>query len=539
MRHARSSADADAGPANGARASADADAATDAVRLLDGARDGYWEDPAGALEAAARALEAARTLQRDDLRARALSVQGTVILHRGDLRGAHGLAVAADASAARSGAAAARLEVAALRAQLSFFSGAYGEALRHATATIDLADGTGEDELRMFARRAACVVLGNLDAPGWRAELDELVRLSVVLGHRWQEAISRNDLAQYHMDHGDPDAAERELDRALALAEGCAPANALALAVVHCTRAELRMRAGRPADALADAERALERLADNVPQARSMILESVARALRGAGRTEEAFDALARGAQLEREALRELTELQVGLERATLQAQATRHEADALAAKNRELQAVLDQLALVNAELELRGHELESAQALLREQVDRDSLTGLHNRRYLALAYAEHEAALAADPGSAEPCSIAALDLDGFKAVNDALGHRAGDQVLVRVAALLRAVVRASDVIARTGGEEFVVLMPGTDADAAVAVCRRLLAALRAESWQRIGPGLRVTASAGVACTGVDGAAVPAGTGLEGLAALADARLYEAKRSGRDRVVGV
>lgn len=531
---------------------------------LDAARDDAWEDPARARATAMRVGEVARTLGAHALRARALALQGAVALHGGDLRGAYTLAAEADEHADRAGDDAAWLEVAALRAQLSFFSGSYTEALACAARAIELADGTGDDVLRVHARRAACLVLGNLDAPGWREELDELLRLSVSTGNRWQEAVSRNDLGHHLMVTGDLGGAERELGLGLAIAAELAPANAIALAALHCTRAELRLGTGRPAEALDDADRALglltradepnpylfgmtvrlevqallalgrpddaqrsgvralDRLGERVPQARSMILDAVSTALREAGRLEEAYEALAAGAALERTALQELTELRLGFERAALEAKAARQHADAMAQKNRELEVVLDELARANS-------ELEGLHTDLREQADRDALTGLHNRRFLDARLAR----LAAER-HVGPFSVAVLDLDRFKAVNDDFGHAAGDQVLVRTAALLRAVVRTSDVVVRSGGEEFVLLMPDTGAEAAVAVCERLLAALRGESWRRIDDALRVTASVGVAtATGDEGRPVDA----EELAAVADARLYQAKRAGRDRVV--
>jgi diguanylate cyclase (GGDEF)-like protein len=131
------------------------------------------------------------------------------------------------------------------------------------------------------------------------------------------------------------------------------------------------------------------------------------------------------------------------------------------------------------------------------------------------------------------PVSVAILDLDNFKAVNDDFGHAAGDRVLVRTAALLRAGVRPTDTLARSGGEEFVLLMPGTGEQAAAAVCARMLAALRGETWRRIGDGLTVTASIGVATAAGDGP-----IDFEALTTLADQRLYAAKRHGRDRIAG-
>jgi len=122
------------------------------------------------------------------------------------------------------------------------------------------------------------------------------------------------------------------------------------------------------------------------------------------------------------------------------------------------------------------------------------------------------------------------LDLDHFKQVNDAHGHEVGDQVLIRVAGLLLDVVRRSDVVARTGGEEFVLLMPASDADAAKHCCERALSAIRDFDWSSVAAGLAVTASAGVARSGE-------AIGLDRVASLADRRLYDAKPLGRDRIV--
>lgn len=532
-------------------------------RLLDEARNQHWEHPARTREIAVHCQEVARTLDRPGLRARALTVLGTISLNRGDMRGAFTLAVDAEREAALADDLVADVEVAALKAQLNFFAGSYADALQQASTTVELSDRSGDPALRIFARRAACLVMGNLDAPGWRAEMDELIRLSAEIGDPWQEAISRNDLGHWLMTRDDAEGAARELALAMELVAPLAPDNALALAVLHCTRAELQLSTDDAVGALADAERALEllavfeqpnpylfgmtvklevqallalgrpddaqhcgtraveRLGDHVPQARSLILESVATALRKAGRIDEAYETLARGAALERKALQELTELQLGFERATLETKAARHEADALAQKNRELEQA-------HAELQERTAQLEVLETQLREQADRDALTGLYNRRHLTSHFEE----LAARGGT-EPVSVAIIDLDAFKAINDAFGHVAGDRVLIRAAALLLAGIRPDDCLARTGGDEFVLVMPDTDPEAAVAVCERVLESLRSETWRRIGPDLDVTASIGVA-TGVGGDGEP--LDLDALTTLADERLYVAKRDGRDRV---
>ncbi len=531
---------------------------------LDRARDLHHEDHDAALAEAIRCHEIARTLDDAPLRCRALVLQAAVMLQRGDLQGAVALTTQADPYAEND---AARAELAAVRGQLNFFAGSYPDALAHAERAIALADGVADVSLQVFVRRYACVVFGNIGVSDWHQRLHEVLRLSIVAGHAWDEAMSRNDLAHFTMETGNLDAAEYEIAAAFATAEPLAPHNRFALAVLSCTRSEIRLRAGRAEEALADAhravdllttagdpnpyllamtvvievqallalgrldeaersgQRAVERLGERVPQARSLILGTVAAALREAGRTEEAFSVLTHRVEIERAAFQELSALQRGLERATLETRAARSESDALAAQNRELERVVRELAEARRALERRTSQLETLQEQLREQADRDWLTGLHNRRYLAREVGRHAAA----PGPG-PFSLAVLDLDHFKVVNDRFGHPAGDEVLMRVAALLLGEMRGQDVVVRTGGEEFVLLMPQTDANAAATACERLRAAISDEPWGRIAPGMTLTASIGVATAETAG-------DLRALTEIADQRLYEAKRAGRDRVV--
>ncbi len=534
-------------------------------RVLDRARDRHHENHEAALVEAVRCLEISRAVGDPVLRCRALVLQAAVAVQRGDLQGGVALTAEAEPYAERADDDAARAELAAVKGQLNFFAGVYAESLLQAERAIELADRVGDLGLRVFTRRYACVVFGNIGVSDWHARLHEVLRLSIAAGNAWDEAMSRNDLAHFTMEQGDLDGAEREIAAAQATAEPLAPDNRFALAVLSCTRAEIRLRAGRAGDALTDAERAVEllaatgdpnpyllamsvvidvqallalgrldeaertgrrvvdRLGERVPQARSMILTTVAAALREAGRAEEAYSVLAASAEVERRAFQELSALQRGLERATLETRAARRESDTLAAKNRELESVVQELHEARRTLERRTQQLETLQEQLREQADRDWLTGLHNRRYLAREVGRH----APGPG---PFSLAVLDLDHFKLVNDRFGHQAGDEVLMRVAALLLGAMRGQDVVVRTGGEEFMLLMPDTDANAACAACERLRTAIRDEPWDRIAPGIALTASIGVATVETAG-------DLHALTELADQRLYEAKRAGRDRLV--
>ena len=524
------------------------------------ARGHYYEDPADALADAIRCCEVGRSLQDEELCARALALQGMVSLHRGDLRGGLALAMEAERHAQASHDAVVRTELAALKAQISFFTGSYAEALHHAQLAVSHADAARDLQLRVYARRATCPVFGNLGAPDLRDRIEELLELTIESEDPWEEAVSRNDLACYLQQTGELDMAASELERALVVAGRVDGANSFSLAVIHSTRADTRLLQGRAEEALADAERSIELLSatddpnpyvlgatvradvqarmdlgqlddalqagesalgwlgDRVPQTRSLILYTLASTLRAAGRHEEAYDALARSAELERQAFRELSELQLKLERATLEASAARQTSAALAANNR-------QLAEAHAELERRARELEALQQQLQEQAERDRLTGLHNRRYFAR---ELERLLTEQRGGW--FSLAVIDLDRFKSINDRYGHEVGDQVLIRVAALLCDVLRQSDIVVRSGGEEFLVLMPVTEMQAATACCERIRQRIRDEQWDDITAGLAVTASVGVASTNDPDR-------LASLARSADQRLYEAKRSGRDRVV--
>ena len=100
----------------------------------------------------------------------------------------------------------------------------------------------------------------------------------------------------------------------------------------------------------------------------------------------------------------------------------------------------------------------------------------------------------------------------------------------MRVASLLLGGLRGQDVMVRTGGEEFVLLMPQTDIEAAAAACERLRQTIRDEPWEHVAPGMALTASVGVATA-------PDASDLDALTELADRRLYEAKRAGRDCVI--
>jgi len=154
-----------------------------------------------------------------------------------------------------------------------------------------------------------------------------------------------------------------------------------------------------------------------------------------------------------------------------------------------------------------------------------DALTGALNRR--AFGDVLSQAVARARRGVAS--ALLMCDVDGFKAINDALGHKAGDDTLVRVAELVRNELRGADILARLGGDEFAVLLDGignlSDARAVAERIRRSMAALHADLDGSIQPTLSIGV---VQVTGQHG--------VEELLAEADARMYEAKTQGRDQV---
>jgi len=194
----------------------------------------------------------------------------------------------------------------------------------------------------------------------------------------------------------------------------------------------------------------------------------------------------------------------------------------------RKVEARTHELREANAAKEQLLAELREKSLLLERQSKEDALTGLANRRQLDEQLTTE---ITRAERFAHPLSVALADLDHFKQVNDTHGHALGDEVLRIAAAVLRSHCRSIDVVARWGGEEFALVFPETDAAGARVVCEKIREALAGYAWQGIAPGIQVTLSIGVAeaFPGMDGA---------GAFARADANLYEAKRAGRNRVVG-
>jgi diguanylate cyclase (GGDEF)-like protein len=197
------------------------------------------------------------------------------------------------------------------------------------------------------------------------------------------------------------------------------------------------------------------------------------------------------------------------------------HDADtALRAAEREANARTLQAVFETTEARREGERF-------REMALRDALTGLHNRRFV-----EHDLNVrllrAVEDG--DPFSLALVDLDHFKLVNDRFSHAVGDEVLRRVADVLAAGTADSGWAARMGGEEFLLVFPGDPMHVAESRCEDIRQAVESFPWDVIRTGLSVTVSIGVT------EMQPARASQAALLGQADRNLYAAKYSGRNRV---
>jgi len=203
---------------------------------------------------------------------------------------------------------------------------------------------------------------------------------------------------------------------------------------------------------------------------------------------------------------------------------------EGLSALNLSYERLLEKYKNEKMQAEKLALELKEANEKLREAVDHDFLTGLYNRRFL-MDYLDKEINRAERYG--DNFSILIFDVDFFKAVNDTYGHLNGDLVLKAVSAKAAEIKRNTDLLARYGGEEFVLVMPQTDPRGAMAIAERLRKAIEGMDGPLDGHILKMTISAGVATFDPHYRNMTIATLLE----LADQALYQAKRSGRNRVV--
>jgi diguanylate cyclase len=208
-----------------------------------------------------------------------------------------------------------------------------------------------------------------------------------------------------------------------------------------------------------------------------------------------------------------------------LLAEVMRETRDVQASTLRAREEVLSARQKVDA-AEQKVAALEADLVLASEQVRIDSLTGTLNRRGLSDAFSRE---IAVAERKHHELAIALLDVDNFKELNDHFGHAAGDDALTHLAQVIKDTVRPGDSVARFGGEEFLVLLPDSDIDAANAVMARVQREMTKRFYLHNNAKVLITFSAGVTL-------YAAGESQPAAIARADAALYEAKRSGKNRV---
>lgn len=293
-------------------------------------------------------------------------------------------------------------------------------------------------------------------------------------------------------------------------------------------------RMGQSAAAVQILQQGLEQAAELGPQ--KLLLEyhqAIADVFEAQQKLELALYHLRRSLEIERKLHKEqqaqkTTALLAGfqVEKARQEAEIERLRNTELARANRELAQAIERLKEANAEKSRLLDKLRQQSAELERLARQDPLTRLNNRRYLE---ENLEREFAAAKRYKFPISVALVDIDHFKQINDTFSHQIGDDVLRIVGQILEAGCRGVDFAARYGGEEFALVFPQTDLAGALVACERIRQRIEQHNWAALHPDLKVTVSIGVSSD-------PSLPNHEKLLAAADEQLYAAKRAGRNRV---
>jgi len=366
-------------------------------------------------------------------------------------------------------------------------------------------------------------------ALGWYRRALEVER---ALGHADQVAYCQRAIGVVLGKLGRETEALGWLDRALAFYLRVGDAGGEA--ATRLSRGVVLNRLRRPADALRELDSAAAYFGPaHVDRFMEKVHEERAGALAALGDSAGAYEARTAQLALGRALQERLREETTSLLRVRFDTEKKDAENRALLRENRDaarirsLQtAVIGLTTLIIAFLAYAVVRHVRSERLLRVMAMTDELTRLPNRRHLLAVAGERVKAARQGTG---PLSVLALDIDHFKRINDSFGHEVGDRVLSRVAGTCRAALRRDDVIGRTGGEEFVVVMPGADARVAVEVAERLRAAVERVEWDDVAEGLRVTVSVGATEW------APGDENFAATARRADDSLYRAKELGRNR----
>lgn len=446
--------------------------------------------------------------------------------------------IAAKSLWAQCGSSNGEANAAAIYAWLLVELGLVDEGFAEANKAVDLAEIESDPRVLAFATNAKAVTLMY---SGQGVLVGQLLdrSLKLVRGDLWAEGLYLVNLAYSQVslaeaaEHSGDTAEGRQLrelalltnDRAIAVAEACG--DKWCLRVALCNGAEYYAQVGQIERGMAYLERWTGVAGDIGLREHIHYLYTRGELLTLAGRLPEALEICAEAVALadgststdsQANTCRRLAEVYEKLG----------HFEQALAYHKRFHAAYQKQTGEVTRrraqllEMQLENHKLRARAAAFEEEAARDALTGLPNRRSFDAAFQQLL-------GSRFCLGI--LDLDHFKAVNDRYSHLVGDSVLRQVAEVLGSLGPGMQGF-RLGGEEFALLFPEHDLAAARAVAEAVREEFERTQWSVIAPGLRVTASIGLA-------AAKRGVGLPDLMATADRRLYQAKALGRNRLVWI
>jgi diguanylate cyclase (GGDEF)-like protein len=338
-------------------------------------------------------------------------------------------------------------------------------------------------------------------------------------GNPYAEIVTQGNLAEVHSLAGDFEQADRLLVEAIAKAAAHG-FRAVEMRSRH-NLGELRLLQGRHEEALEVLQAVLDDLRRNGDHetTRMRAHSALYRAYKSLGRFEpalahcEAYYAI----EMQRSAMQAQAQARLMVNRIEMEQALLMADRALMDAARHRVKA---------SELEAEKRALEARSEAMHRDAHEDPLTGLHNRRRV-----DQDLPRLIEQARAEghPLQVAVLDVDRFKHVNDQFGHAVGDEVLRAVADILQERLRARDLAARLGGEEFVVVLVDSSPASSFDICERLRAAVEHHEWSELAKGLQVTVSIGIA---------DAGNSLapEQVLQRADEALYRAKHDGRNRV---
>lgn len=326
------------------------------------------------------------------------------------------------------------------------------------------------------------------------AQTEHAIELAKACGNKRVEMVGAANLAEFMAEFGRFDEGEKWIKHWYSLEEIATPGNWVHL---HYTVSDFELKRGNVDAALEAGKRAIE-VAKGISSA-----DNYANAVRRLGNAYEAAGDYKSALDMQKKFHNEFRKRSV--EKGHWQS-----KVDEL---NREMERVQNLLQNASSDMER-----------LKEEAMTDPLTGLANRR----AFDQHMSMLAERQNA--KYAIAVLDLDHFKAVNDAFSHVLGDEVLRNVAQCLIKGCRGTDLICRIGGEEFALILNGSSPTQIYNVCERLRGSIEQFDWVSLAQGLEMSASIGVAHA-------EAGLTPAEVFAKADNRLFYAKAKGRNRVV--